>query len=122
MVNLLCRMVSTRTSSKKSGTGSTPPTGEPDLCGEAKPIPGSPCSVAKKTIHTRDIGGDMFSDQKIMPEHNTSQEKARTEKAPASSAEQSTELTVCPKLVVALNWYFCISLHFKGVWVNLMLV
>ena len=66
--------------------------------------------------------GDMFSDQKIMPKHNTSQEKARTEKAPASSAEQSTELTVCPTLVVALNWYFCISLHFKGVWVNLMLV
>ena len=122
MVNLLCRMVSTRTSSKKSGTGSTPPTGDRDFCGEPKQIPGSPCSIAKKTGHKRDIGGDMLSDQKIMPEHNTSPEKSRTETAPASSAEQSTELTVCPKLFVALNWYLCICLHFKGVWVNLMLV
>ena len=97
-------MVSTRTSSKKSGTGSTPPTGEPDFCGEPKAIPGSSCSVAKKTGHKRDIGGDMLDDQKIMPEHNTSPEKSTTETAPASSAEQSTELTVCPKIFVALNW------------------
>jgi len=69
-----------------------------------------------------DVGGDMLSAKKMMPEHNTSQEKSRTETTPTASAEQSTELTVYPKLFVALNWYLCICLHFKCVWVNLMLV
>ena len=94
-------MVSTRTSSKKFGTDKIPPTGDRDFCGQPKQIPGSPCSVAKKTGHKRDVEGDMLSTKKMMPEHNTSPDKSRTETASASGAEQSTELTVCAKLFVA---------------------
>ena len=57
-----------------------------------------------------------------MLEHNISPKKSKIETAPGSSVEQSTELKVFPKLYVALNWYLCISLYFKVVWVNLMLV
>ena len=70
-------MVTTRNSSKKSGTGSTPPIGDRDLSGQAKELPGSSCSIAKKTSHKRDDVGDTLRGQKVMTEDKLSSEKSK---------------------------------------------
>ena len=87
-------MVTTRNSSKKSGTSSTPPTGDRDLSGQAKQLPDSPCSIAKKTGHKRDDGGDTLCAQKIMTEDKLSLQKSKN--SPGLSAVQAAELQVFP--------------------------
>ena len=93
---LLRKMVRIRNSSKKSGTGSTPPTGDRDLSGQAKELLGSPCSVAKKTGYKRDYGGDMVCGKNLMTADKLSPEKSKNEIGPSSSAAQSAELKVFP--------------------------
>ena len=83
-------MVTTRTSSKISGTGSIPLTGDRDLPGQAKQLPGSPCSITKKTEHKRDDRGYTLCAQKMMTEDKLSPQKSK--KSPGSSAAQVAEV------------------------------
>ena len=70
-------MVTTRTSSKKSGTGNTPPTGAQKLTAPPKQFPGSACSVAKPR-HKRVVDvEDLLSRKKLMKEDMLSPEKIK---------------------------------------------
>ena len=97
-------MVTTRTSSKKSRTGSTPPTSYRDLTGQPKLVPGSPCSITKKTVHKRGNGGHMLGGKKLMKDM-LSPEKSKNETAPGSSTTQSSEFKIFPKFFVTLKRY-----------------
>ena len=72
-------MVETKTSSKKSGTGSTPPTGDQKLATPRNELPATPCSVLKtgrkRVLHAGDDSGvkkprkdDIISFDKLRPE------------------------------------------------------
>ena len=72
-------MVETRTSSKKSGTGSTSPTSDQKLTIPRNELPGSPCSVSKMGRKRVLYAGDDLRVKKPRKEDIISSDKSRRE-------------------------------------------
>ena len=93
MLYVFCRMVETRTSSKKSGTSSTSPTSDRKLTIPWNELPGSPCSVSKtgrkRVLHA----GDNLGVQKLRKEDIISSDKSKPD-AEGTNAANETLLKV----------------------------